>query len=329
MRWESQVRPATSPSTASAASLAIQRLRPERLRFHVTQAQIVGLVGALILWNLLKWGYTDVIDWYGFSSGNVEFTIFSGLIFTAWCCFGIYRLMRAELQFRCWPVGWASFTLFCAVYAAGFMPGQISGMVVDGPGGEAILQLLSAHIVIVGLTWLAAFAEPKGFVRLRRWRDTIRSGSPREILSVMPSWTPGLLMALVTGALIVVTALLSDGGYHYAADKYLSAGLGSAGAFSAALFLFLLRDIGIVYFLTMDGRAKRALLSALVYFAGLYALLPTILFALDLEEVIPALVPSPMGNPVAVIAPVLVQVGLVVGLIGWRWSKLARAMGKQ
>jgi hypothetical protein len=308
------------------ASLAIQRLRPERLRFHVTQAQIVGLVGALILWNLLKWDYTDVVYWYGFAPGNVEFSFLSGLIFTAWCCFGIYRLMRAELQFRCWPVGWAGFTLFCAVYAAGFMPGRISDFVVDTPGGEAILQLLMAHIVIAGLTWLGAFAEPKGFVRLRRWRDTIRSGSPREILSVMPSWTPGLLMALVTGALIVVTALLSDGRYHYAADKYLSAGLGSAGIFSAALLLFLLRDIGIIHFLTMDGRAKRALLSALVYFAALYALLPTILFALDLEDAIPALVPSPMGNPVVVIVPVLLQVAVVGGLIGWRWAKLARAM---
>ena len=163
-------------------------------------------------------------------------------------------------------------------------------------------------------------------IGLRRWRDTIRSGSLREILSVMPSWTPGLLMALVTGALIVVTALLSDGRYHYAADKYLSAGLGSAGIFSAALLLFLLRDIGIIHFLTMDGRDTRALLSALVYFAGLYALLPTILFALDLEDAIPALVPSPMGNPVVVIVPVLLQVAVVGGLIGWRWAKLARAM---
>ncbi|MBE9554521.1 MAG: hypothetical protein IMF05_13745 [Proteobacteria bacterium] len=308
------------------ASLVIQRLRPERLRFHVTQAQIVGLVGALILWNLLKWDYTDVVYWYGFASSNVEFSFSSALAFAAWCCFGIYSLMRAELQFRCWPVGWTAFTLFCAVYIAGFVPGRYVGDVVEVPGGGVILRLLMAHIVIAGLTWLGAFAEPKGFVRLRRWRDTIRTGSPREILSVMPSWSPGLLMALVTGALIMVTALLSDGRYHYAADKYLSAGLSSAGVFSAALLLFLLRDIGIIHFLTMDGRAKRALLSALVYFAALYALLPTILFALDLEDVIPALVPSPMGHPVVVIVPALLQVCLVAGLIGWRWAKLARAM---
>lgn len=131
----------------------------------------------------------------------------------------------------------------------------------------------------------------------------------------------------MTGALVLVFSQLTEGRYHYAVDEYLSAAAGSAGAFSTALFLFLLRDIGIIHFLTMDGRARRALLSALVYFAVLYALLPVILFATDLEDAIPALLPSPMGHPVVVIVPALVQVGIVAALIGWRWAKLGRAMG--
>jgi hypothetical protein len=132
----------------------------------------------------------------------------------------------------------------------------------------------------------------------------------------------------VTSALILAFSLLSEGRYHYAAGEYLSTAAGSAGAFSAALFLFLLRDIGIIHFLTMDGRARRALLSALVYFAVLYALLPTILFSLDLEDVIPALVPSPVGHPVVVVVPAMLQVCLIGGLIAWRWGSLARTMGK-
>ena len=311
------------------ASLVIQRLRPERLRFHVTQAQLVGLVGVFLLWNLLDWNYTDIVNWYGLTFGTSEFGFATGLAFAAWCCFGIYRLMRAELQFRCWPVGWTAFTLFCAVYIGGFVSGRYVGELVDVPGGGIALRLLMAHMVITGLTWIAAFAEPKGFVRLRRWRDAARSGSARDILRVLPSWSPGLLMALVTGVLILVFSSFTEGRYHYAVDEYLSAAAGSAGAFSTALFLFLLRDIGIIHFLTMDGRARRALLSALVYFAVLYAILPVMLFALDLEDAIPALVPSPMGHPAVVIIPALVQVGLVAVLIGWRWGRLARAMGKQ
>lgn len=307
------------------AGLAIQRLRPEKMRFQVTQAQLISLAGAFALWRLLYWRFTD-FHWYGAVFDNADFALFSGLAFVVWCCFGAYRLMRGELQFRCWPVGWAAFTLFCAVYAAGFMPLQIARAEIFAPGGAAIFQLLWAHVVLVGLTWLAAFAEPKGFVRLRRWRDTVRSGSPREILRVMPSWAPGLLMALVTGAVLAAISLLSEDRYDYAVYRIFPFTDGSVGMFAAALFLFLLRDIAIVHFLTMDGRARRALLSALVYFAVLYALLPTILFALDLEGAVPALLPSPIGHPVVAIVPVLAQVCLVAGLIGWRWGRLARTM---
>ena len=309
------------------ASLAIQRLRPERLRFHVTQAQLVGVVGAIFLWNILGWSHTRITIWYESSFGFGEFAFASGLAFVAWGCFGIYRLMRAELQFRCWPVGWSAFTLFCAVYATGFIPMRYHDVAPLDPIDQAILQFYVAYAVIVGLTWLAAFAEPKGLVRLRRWRDTIRSGSPRDFPRVMPSWAPGLLMALVAGALVVVLSLLSEGRYPYAVDQMLPSGMGSIGAFSAAIFLFLLRDIGIIHFLTMDGRAKRALLSTLVYFAVLYGILPVILFSAGLKGAIPLLVPSPVGHPLVVILPVLLQVGLIGGLIAWRWRKLARAMG--
>lgn len=310
------------------ASLAIQRLRPERLRFHVTGAQTAGIVGAIILLKLSEVTNHD-FDWYGFTFVIGEFGFFSGLAFAAWCCFGVYRLMRTELQYRCWPVGWAAFTLFVAVYFAGFAPERILGDMADVPGSRATVQLLIAHMAIAGLTWLGAFAEPKGFVRMRRWRDAARSGSPRDIMRVMPTWAPGLVMALATAALVVVFSLLIEDRYHYAADKYLSDAAGSAGAFSAALFLFLLRDIGILHFLTMDGRARRALLASLVYFAVLYAIFPVILFAIGLEDAVPALLPSPIGHPVVVVLPVLLQVGLVAGLIVWRWGRLDRAMGKQ
>lgn len=308
------------------ASMIIQRLRPERLRFHVTQAQLVGLLGAIFLWNLLQWRYTKTIFWYESSFGFGEFAFASGLAFMAWGCFGIYRLMRAELQFRSWPVGWTAFTLFCAVYAAGFLSSRFLDVAPLDPIDAATLQFFVAYIAIAGLTWLAAFAEPKGLVRLRRWRDTARSGSLRDFLRVMPSWAPGLLMALFTGVLIVVLSLLSEGRYPYEVDQMLPSGVGSIGAFSAALFLFLLRDIGIIHFLTLNGRAKRALLSTLVYFAVLYGILPVILFSTGLENAIPALVPSPLGHPAVVIVPVLLQVGVIGGLIAWRWTKLARAM---
>jgi hypothetical protein len=306
-------------------SLVIQRLRPERLRFQVTQAQLAGLVGAILLWNALHWHYPE-IDWYGFTFWGAEFTLVSGLIFLAWCCLGVYRLMRAELQFRCWPAGWAAFTVFCAIYVAGFAPRRLVDVVVFSPNEAMILRLLLAYFAVTALTWLAAFAEPKGFVRLRRWRDTARAGSLRRILGVLPSWLPGLLLAIAACILLVVLSQFSEGEYFLSGRMHGPTTSGPISAFAVALLLFLLRDIGILHLVTMDGRTRHTLMSALVYFGVLYAILPAILFSLDLGKVVPVLLPSPSGQPAVVILPVLLQVILTVGLIGYRWRRLARAM---
>ena len=100
----------------------------------------------------------------------------------------------------------------------------------------------------------------------------------------------------------------------------------SLGAFIVALFLFLLRDIGIIHFLTLDGRAKRGQLTALVYLAILYVLLPIILNVLDLEAALPVLVPYFEGSALLIVLPVLVQVGIVGALLVWRWHRLSAAL---
>jgi hypothetical protein len=316
-------------SLALFASLVMQRLRPQKLRFLVTQAQLAGLGGAFLIWGFLDVG--DVrIEWYGVSFGIREFVPGSVLAFLAWCCFGIYRLMRAELQFRCWPVGWGAFTLFCGFYIAGFTPTSriAQDVLIDGIGGNGeILRLMLAHIVVTGLTWVAAFSEPKGFVRLRRWADALRGGSLRAILSATPAWVPGLLMALVTTLLILVMFMLpAEERPQRVSDIFMTNRDQAIAVFAVAVFLFLLRDIGIIHFLNMDGKARRALLSTLVNFGILYALLPVILASVGQKELLPILVPSPAGSPYIVILPVLLQVGLVGGLIAWRWGRLARAM---
>jgi hypothetical protein len=319
----------TAQLLALFASLAVQRLRPQRLRFLVTQAQLVGLGGAFLVWGATEAKSLDV-NWYGGLFDIEDFIIVSVVVFLGWCGLGIYRLMRAELQFRCWPAGWSAFTLFCGFYVAGFMPTSriTRDILVEGVGGDGeILRLLAAHSVIAVLTWVAAIAEPKGFVRLRRWLDAAKTGSPQRLLPATPAWAPGLLMVLLTTvAILVVFMLPEEDRPQRVSDMLMPERNRAIATFAAALFLFLLRDIGIIHFLNMDGKGRRALLSTLVYFGILYALLPVILASLGLRELLPILVPSPTGPAFTAILPVLLQVGLVAGLIVWRWGKLARAM---
>lgn len=319
----------TAQLLALFASLAMQRLRPQRLRFLVTQAQLIGLGGAFLFWGATEAKHLD-INWYGGLFDVEDFIIVSTLVFLGWCGLGIYRLMRAELQFRCWPAGWGTFTLFCGFYVAGFAPTSriARDILVDGVGRDGeILRLLAAHSVIAVLTWVAAIAEPKGFVRLRRWFDAAKAGSPRKILPATPAWAPGLLMALLTTAAILVVFMLPmEDRPQRLSDLTMADPNRAIATFAAALFLFLLRDIGIIHFLNMDGKGRRVLLSTLVYFGILYALLPVILASVGLRELLPVLVPSPVGSVFTAILPVLLQVGLVGGLIAWRWGRLARAM---
>ena len=305
------------------ASLVIHRLRPEKKRLQVTLAHVIG-IGGFAIWYPMT-GWHGEIDWYGVEFVAADFTLLSAFVFLAWAGFGIYRLMRAELQFRTWPVGWTGFALFCAAYAAGFSPEKVVDIVVaDIPGVEAVLRLLVAYVVLIGLTWIGAYGEPKGYVRLRRWGDRLKSGEPARILESTPVWAPGLLAGLLLGVVLIASWSLSPD-----AREVLGGFLGmeSLGAFTIALFLFLLRDAGVVYFLTLDGRSKRGLLASLVYLAALYVLLPLILFALDLDAALPVLIPYPTGDPLVIVLPVLMQTAAVASLLVLRWRRIARTHG--
>lgn len=304
-------------------SLVVLRQRVEKMRFQVTFAQLTGIGGAILLWNLLDWDRGNV-DWYCFTLARGDFTLLSGLAFLGWTCFGIHRLLRTELQFRCWPVGWTGFVLFCAAYAGGFASGEVRGIPVESvPGLDALQRMLAAYAAIIGLTWAAAYAEPKGFVRLRRWGGQLRSRDVLRVLDSTPAWAPGLVAGLVLGIVLVATWGLSPDA-RAVFEGYMN--MESLAAFAAALFLFLLRDIGVVHLLTLDGRARRGQLAALIYLAVLYVLLPLLLNGLDLEGVLPVLLPHAVGNAAIIVLPVLLQVALVAGLLVVRWRRIAERM---
>lgn len=312
-------------SIAFLTSLLLLRLRPQRLRFQVTLAHLTGLAASFFYWSQFNWS-NGYITWYGFQAFDTVFSFFSAVVFLAWAWLGIYRLMRGELQFRCWPWGWSAFMLYCAFYVAGFSINQLWGVnahTLDSAGVGTILRLLLAFGTVSALTWFAAFVEPKGFVSLRRWglalfrRDLVRT------LDSTPMWAPGMLMAVVFGVLLLLVWLVSSDARNVIEGVVE---LESLGAFTIAVLLFLARDIGLFHFLTLDGRARRAHLAALVYLTVLYAFFPMILAAFDLETLLPVLLPSPVGNPMVIVLPVLAQVGLVAALLVWRWRRIARFM---
>ncbi|MDH3231649.1 MAG: hypothetical protein OEN55_17815 [Alphaproteobacteria bacterium] len=317
-------------TVALFVSLLVQRLRPERLRFQVTASQLFGIGAAVSYWSVLQDAPSGLVgrgemSWYGLSFPRDEFLLASALAFLAWGWFGVYRLMRTELQFRCWPVGWTAFVAFCGVYTGGFQidRGLARTGIFDIPSTGTVSQLLAAYLTVLTLVWLAAYAEPKGLVRLRRWGAALRGRDPRRILEATPAWVPGMLLGVVVGIVLVLVWSLS------AETRDVYAGflnMESLAAFAVALFLFLLRDIGVIHFITLDGRKRRAHMTALVYLVVLYVLFPIVLATADWEGALPAFLPHTQGHPLVITLPVLVQVAIVGALLVVRWKRVAGAM---
>ena len=317
-------------AVALFVSLLVQRMRPERLRFQVTASQLFGLGAALVYGNLLfgrVLGFygRGTTEWYGVVVDKETFTLATGIAFLAWTLFGIYRLMRAELQFRCWPVGWTAFVLFCAIYVGGFVFSNMSSnpTLFGVSGMDAISRLLPAYLTTLGLVWLAVFVEPKGLVRLRRWGAALNRRDSRRILESTPAWFPGMWLGLVVGLVLLTQLFLSP----EARDVYAGfLDMESLVSFVIAMFLFLLRDIGLIHFVTLDGRKRRAQMTALVYLVVLYVLFPVVLAAAGWEGALPVFLPFLQGPALVIVVPVLVQVGLVAALLGWRWRRVAASM---
>ena len=298
-------------------SLLVQRARPERMRFQVSLVQILA-IGAALLYRGDFWLVLAGTGWYGLGIEPATFVLAARSVFLAWAFVGVYRLMRVELQYRSRPFVWLAFVVSFAVYAAGFAPSIDAGF-VDIRFIGAVGRSLVAFLVAVAMTYAAAIVEPKGFVRVRRFGLAVGRRQLARALEVTPGWavSGGVAVALAVATIVAwQTAPRSSDPFNV---LQVVDGL---PAFVIAVLLFAARDIGLIYFLTLDGRARRGHLAALIYLAALYGVLPIIVIAVSLETWTPVFLPSPFGHPAMVLLPVAAQVAVVGLLIGWRWRRL-------
>ncbi len=296
-------------------SLLLSRGRPQRVGLRVTLAQILAIgvsvpfiAGAAA--RGIDLGSPPILSWYGIEIAVDDFVLATNLLVVAWGIFGCYRLMRVALQCRTSFLGWLAFTVFLAAYCAGLdATSQRFGL--DLPGERVLDGWLTAFAVSLALTYAAAFAEPKSIVRLRRWLlDLGRMAFGRAALDT-PSW-------MVSGAVCLVCALnaislLMGGG---------NAGVDNPVWLIVAVVLFAVRDIALLYAVTLDHRHNRGHLAAMVYLVVLYVLIPGLLAGMNADTLIAAFLPVPGASPWLGTLPVLVQILVVLGILVSRVQRL-------
>ncbi len=303
-------------------SLLLLRAKPQGLRFQVTLVHLLALLAVVAfhgtLDRLAELPGWEAGRWYAFPMAPATFRVASELTFLAWAVVGLHRMMRCELQFRPGLAVRLAFIVFLAFYAGG-LPGLATAYGAAG--------WFTAFLASGAAAYVAVFVEPKDFVHLTRLRYHWRQRDYKRVLGAVPTWIFAYLVAALCGGVaIAVWSLRPEevGDMGPAFRLYLEMPRTGLPPFVVAALFFLLRDIGLIHFFTLDARVRRGHLTSLVYLAVLYALVPLILSALELEELIPIAVPSPFGHPLVVTLPALAQAAAALALCVWRWRTLER-----
>jgi hypothetical protein len=293
-------------------AILVLQLHDGSIRAHVSFAQLGALLLTLGAYKIGTNG-GETVTWYGFDVARDAFGYASLTAAIAWVTLGIHRSMRAEMLAPGGPALWLGFVLFAAAYAGGF------SRIVDSPALILIdatqQQLMASILVLLGLSYIAAFLAPKRYARLRRLLALLRSGAWRTAWPLLPPWSVSFVFAIALTCLFPLTAL--------ATARPLES-TETLAVFLVACLLFALRDLAMILMLTLDEQRGRSHVTALLYLAVLYGLLPLLLAPLGWRAALPVLVPWPAEGAALALGPAALQAVLSLWLLRLRWQRIGR-----
>jgi hypothetical protein len=311
-----------------ALGVALIRLRKtvQYRRLTITLAQTCGFIVFLAVSGI---GTAPVLNQPDFVPGTayVYDSAYSwpmiravlGSIFVLWALVAVYRLMRAELQYRAWPWFWTSFVIFCVTLAAGIAP---------WPGGGLIGAALPVFIVTVALTYLSALADRRDPIRYRSGLLALRRGDFSLALAEVPWWLIAMLAA-VMAALFAIYALLTlnDGWPSSLSEIFLRLRLVPRDHLAETLLLVLLfmaRDLAILQWLSFGPWRNQSDITWLVYLALVYWPISIIMYFAGYGAYITLVLPVAGDDIVLSFAPILIQLVVLGVMLRRRWYHATR-----
>lgn len=256
------------------------------------------------LLRLYSRGESGGVYWYDAEYALLDFGLVSIIAFGAWAILGSYYVMRAELQYRhtFWP--WTLFVIFLAVYVAGFVSEQ------------GVPRLLVGYVIVAGLTWLAAFIEPKDPVALRACWKALLYGRFREFQELTPR---SVISLVITGGLLIVILIRGvNANWVWDSDD--------ARTFLAAVFLLLVRDLALLLHVSLSPGVRRPEMTTAIFLLVLYVVLPGILVIADLDAWTVAFWPRGDVSAPLALTPLLLEVVAVLVLVRLRWRANAKSI---
>lgn len=305
------------------SALLFQRISPLRSRSKVGFIQLLAIFTGFLLFIIGKNvvpALFSVDSWYHLGITPEHFTLASIFFFFVSLVFGIYRLLRTELQMRTFPWAWPVFMLIWIMYVYGFFQAAPSPTAEVPYHWKRFIYLSIAYFMLLKGTFLAAFFAPKNIIQYFRCLRYLKASHYKRSLSLTPAWVITLLLA----ALLILPVSYTQQQLEFLAPSTRM----MATSLSLSAFFFLLRDLGLLYYLAFDFQAKRAHLASIVYLAVLYTLLPMLLSFTELPLYwLPAFAPWAWFNQPEIITwTQIIAVTFLVGIqavIAW-WLVVTR-----
>jgi len=318
---------------AIALALSLQSIRKGRQhgRIKTLFFQLVGLIVVLpfayfLIWDD-RWLGGDTIYWFSVRFTVQGFALVSALAFSGWAVLAVYRQMRLELQKPTAPTAWLAFLLFLLLYQTGLVYGgshSVDALVREysefklRDSTPFTIALVLAALSLNALTYLAIFTEPKSMIGLRQMADALRQGDWRRLWLHTPRWLVTLTLAALATVLVVL--LVDLPATAKAADT-------DVARLAIALFLFLLRNVGIVLLCNFIARSGRGDFASVVILLVLTVVLPLIV-----GDAVPAV--AALFRPLlsagwgTTLIPILAQLVLIGGWLVRVWMQAEKQRNK-
>lgn len=283
-------------AAALMVAMLLHAFDASRRRGSTALAQVVGIVAGIPSLGLAaalssvvrEWG--TQIHWFGGQFETGPFTLAQQAITLGWWLLGVAWLVRRQMGHAPSPWPYLAFAVYQMAFSTGFL--FAGDLVPPFPVVAGIAALAGAALAYVGLfTTPWHVADVKRLMLAPNWAQR---------WSLLPSWLPVALLAVVLGA-----ASVASGGREWSLA-------------AAALALFV-RDIALVASVRLLSRRRTTLLLT-VLAVLLYGLLPEVLDSIGGVSLRAWIFPTLDAPAVTLVGP-LAQALAALVLAGWAWTR--------
>ena len=201
------------------------------------------------------------------------------------------------------------------LYFSGLFSNQVDLSVISkaAPSNEALplsdIQMLLrkapyyvAFFIAQLLTYVALFSESLTTVRYQKILLRIKDKSASEAIEQIPLWSFSFILML--GAGIISLFQLSTLSHQITATF-------SPTVLLTTSTLFVVRDIFIIHYFNFSTNIQRVLGASVIYLFLLYALIPSVLLALDLGHLNVMFIPSGGEHTLLALSAIIAQIGVI------------------